>query len=64
MKSVYDFLEKEDVNSNIDCLIIYSDQSEDEMAINIKKLKSKEEKKYVNFYKIGVKLPENHYQEM
>lgn len=59
MKNVYDFLNIKDVHFNIDCLVIYSNQFLDNMTLERVKLKSNEEKNYVNIYKIGVKLPEN-----
>jgi 5-methylcytosine-specific restriction enzyme subunit McrC len=50
-------LSGEDCNKNIDCLIIYAHQ---QCVSSLEKgaLKLNKEKEYVNFYKIGIQLPE------
>ena len=55
MTKVYEELEIPQ-NELIDCLIIYSDQKESDLKIELEKKKA--EKGYVQFWKLGIKLPE------
>ncbi|HHT9079062.1 McrC family protein [Flavobacterium psychrophilum] len=57
LKSVYKHLNIDNRNEVIDCLIIYSEQSLERNDLKEISLKSNEENNYVNFYKIGIKLP-------
>ncbi|WP_010518967.1 5-methylcytosine restriction system specificity protein McrC [Croceivirga radicis] len=59
LKSIYSELNLVigDINQVIDCLIIYSNQSEKQDTLNKESLKSNNHSKYVNFYKTGIKLP-------
>lgn len=66
LKKVYEELSLSDYNRNIDCLVIYSHQDCDETLEpkhfefdennDIKRIRK--EPGYVNFYKLGIKLPE------
>lgn len=66
LKGVYEELKISDLQKNIDCLIIYSSQDCDEDLIlehfdyndANDENKIRKEKAYVNFYKLGIKLPE------
>ncbi|QZK99533.1 McrC family protein [Flavobacterium psychrophilum] len=58
LKSVYKYLNIDNHNEVIDCLIIYSEQSLERNDLKKISLKSIEESNYVNFYKIGLKLPD------
>lgn len=57
LKPIYEYLKIQNHNQVIDCLIIYSDQTLDDENLNDICLKSHEDKNYVQFYKIGIRLP-------
>ena len=57
LKSVYDKLCICDYNRNIDCLIIYSNQ-ELTLPEGIDLIQKESVQRYVNFYKLGIRLPE------
>lgn len=57
LKSVYNYLNIKNYNDVIDCLIVFSEQSLERTDLNGISLKTNEESNYVNFYKIGIKLP-------
>lgn len=59
LEKVYKLLEI-DTTQNIDCLVIYANQQA-ETNFTIENLKNNKEKVYVNFYKVGIKLPEINY---
>ncbi|WP_435352858.1 5-methylcytosine restriction system specificity protein McrC [Emticicia sp. SJ17W-69] len=56
LKKVYEFLELEK-DKVIDCLVIYSNQGANRKDFINSNFKSEEDKNYVNFYKIGIELP-------
>ena len=57
LKSVYNYLNIKNYNDVIDCLIVFSEQSLERTDLNGISLKTNKESNYVNFYKIGIKLP-------
>lgn len=57
LKSIYEELNIDDFNSVIDCLIIYSNQLDDNDVLSVEDLKTDKNPHYVKFYKKGVKLP-------
>lgn len=58
LKSIYKEFGIEGSNELIDCLVVYSDQTEAIKPFRESLLMKKEDAKYSQFYKVGVKLPE------
>lgn len=58
LKSIYKEFGIEGSNELIDCLVVYSDQSEEIKPFKESLLMKKEDAKYLQFYKTGIKLPE------
>jgi 5-methylcytosine-specific restriction enzyme subunit McrC len=56
LKKVYEFLEIEKDRVN-DCLVIYSNQGANRKDFKNSNFEFEEDKNYVNFYKIGIELP-------
>jgi 5-methylcytosine-specific restriction enzyme subunit McrC len=57
LEPIYKELKIDDCNNVIDCLIIYSNQLDDNKELNIDDLKKIKIPHYVKFYKTGIKLP-------
>lgn len=58
LKSIYKELSLEKDNGIIDCLIVYSDQSLDEKPFRESLLNKVEDDKYLQLFKVGIRLPE------
>lgn len=59
MRKIYDELKIQDYSKVISCLVIYSHQTASNDLIK-STLKNKKEENYVDFYKVGIRLPELH----
>lgn len=57
LTKVYEFLGIEKDKTIIDCLVIYSNQKANRMDFKNNNFNLKEEKGYMQFYKIGIQLP-------
>jgi hypothetical protein len=57
MESIYNFLNIQDRSKIISCLVIYSNQNASTELSKLK-LTSIKEPNYVDFYKIGIQLPQ------
>lgn len=57
MQKIYSYLKIKDYTKVISCLVIYSHQTASEV-LNKTKFRENVEEEYVDFYKIGIRLPE------